>query len=72
MEKETLIKLKSVGTYIDTETLYIYPELAQGGYDKELYSSILYDDEINPEFWERLSKQDYLKVVKVLINIINN
>ena len=64
-----MIKLKSVGTYINTETLYIYPELAKGGYDQDLFSSI-YNDEINPEFWERMSREDYLKVVKILINKI--
>lgn len=66
---QELILLKSVGTYLDTETLYIYPELAIGGFDQDLFNYI-YDQEINPEFWERMSKEDYLKVVKVLINKI--
>lgn len=66
---EELILLKSVGTYLDTETLYIYPELVIGGYDPDLFNYI-YDEEINPEFWERLSREDYLKVVKVLLNKI--
>jgi len=66
---DKLVLLKSVGTYLDTETLYIYPELAIGGYDQDLFGTI-YEEEINPEFWERMSREDYLKVVKVLINKI--
>lgn len=46
---QELILLKSVGTYLDTETLYIYPELAIGGFDQDLFNYI-YDQEINPEF----------------------
>lgn len=65
-----LIVLESVGSVFDTKEGCIYPQLADGGYDKE-FSISIDDEEVSLEWWESLSLEDF-NIVKYGIDTSDN
>jgi len=57
-------ELHSVGTVIDTETLFTYPMLVNGGYDKNQNVHI---DDCDVEWFHSLSDEDF-GTIDYLIN----
>ena len=57
-----IIELKSVGSMLDVEQGVIYPQNADGSYDKNFAISLV-DDEVNAEWYKELSTEDY-QIVK--------
>ena len=53
-----LIVLESVGSVFDTKKGIIYPQLADGGYDKEMSISID-EEEVASDWWDSLSEEDF-------------
>jgi hypothetical protein len=53
-----LIVLESVGSIFDTKNMCIYPQLKDGGYDKE-FSISIEEDEVAKDWWDSLSVEDY-------------
>ena len=53
-----LIVLESVGSVFDTKEGCIYPQLADGGYDKE-FSISIDEEEVSLDWWDSLSKEDF-------------
>ena len=53
-----LIVLESVGSVFDTKQGIIYPQLKDGGYDKE-FSISIDDEEVSLDWWESLSLEDF-------------
>ena len=62
-----LIVLESVGSVFDTEKGIIYPQLEDGGYDKEFAISID-EEEVASDWWDALSEEDF-KVVKYGVSL---
>jgi len=59
-----IYELHSVGSVIDTETLFTYPMLVNGGYDKNQNVHI---DDIDIEWLHSLSDEDF-GTINELIN----
>jgi hypothetical protein len=57
-----LIVLESVGSVFDTKQGIIYPQIEDGGYDKE-FSISIDDEEVSLDWWESLSLEDF-QIVK--------
>jgi hypothetical protein len=57
-----LIVLESVGSVFNTKEGIIYPQLADGSYDKE-FSISIDDEEVALDWWESLSLEDF-QIVK--------
>ncbi len=57
-----LVVLVSVGSVFNTKEGIIYPQLADGSYDKE-FSISLDDEEVALDWWESLSLEDF-QIVK--------
>ena len=53
-----LIALKSVGNFIDSESLITYPMPADMADGIDFHMGVHIDDIENPVFWERLSEED--------------
>jgi len=53
-----LIVLESVGSVFDTKKGIIYPQNADGSYDKEMSISID-EEEVSLDWWESLSLEDF-------------
>ena len=53
-----LIELKSVGSMIDIESGIIYPQNEDGSPDLDMDISLV-EGEVNAEWWEALSSEDY-------------
>jgi len=60
-----LIVLKSVGSMIDVESGIIYPQNEDGSPDLNMDISLV-DGEVNAEWYDGLSKEDY-QIVKPFI-----
>ena len=57
-----LVVLESVGSVFNTKEGIIYPQLADGSYDKE-FSVSIDDEEVALDWWESLSLEDF-QIVK--------
>ena len=57
-----LVVLESVGSVLNTKHGVIYPQNADGSYDKN-FSISLVEDEVNAEWYKELSTEDY-QIVK--------
>jgi|TARA_R110000851_G_scaffold2472_3_gene9791 hypothetical protein len=57
-----LIVLESVGSIFDTQNGVIYPQNADGSYDKD-FSISIDEEEVSLEWWESLSPEDF-QIVK--------
>jgi len=53
-----LVVLESVGSVLNTKQGIIYPQNADGSYDKN-FSISLAEDEVNAEWYKELSTEDY-------------
>jgi hypothetical protein len=53
-----LVVLESVGSVLNTKQGIIYPQNADGSYDKN-FSISLVEDEVNAEWYKELSTEDY-------------
>ena len=53
-----LVVLESVGSVLNTKQGIIYPQNADGSYDKN-FSISLVEDEVNAEWYKELSTKDY-------------
>ena len=53
-----LVVLESVGSVLNTKQGIIYPQNADGSYNKN-YSISLVEDEVNAEWYKLLSTEDY-------------
>ena len=53
-----LVVLESVGSVLNTKQGIIYPQNADGSYNKN-YSISLVEDEVNAEWYKELSTEDY-------------
>ena len=62
-----LIVLESVGSVFDTEKGVIYPQLENGGYDKE-FSISIDEEEVALDWWDSLSEEDF-NVVKYGVSL---
>ena len=63
--KSMLVVLESVGSVLNTKCGVIYPQNADGSYDKNFPISLV-EDEVNAEWYDGLSKEDY-QIVKPFI-----
>ena len=61
-----LIELKSVGSIIDISSGTIYPQNEDGSPDLNMDISLV-EDEVNAEWWEALSSEDY-KICEQFLN----
>ena len=61
-----LIELKSVGSIIDITSGTIYPQNEDGSPDLNMDISLV-EDEVNAEWWEALSSEDY-KICEQFLN----
>tara|TARA_B110000003_G_scaffold276330_2_gene322236 strand:+ start:616 stop:819 length:204 start_codon:yes stop_codon:yes gene_type:complete len=57
-----LIVLESVGSVFDTKKGVIYPQLQNGGYDKD-FSISIDEEEVSLDWWDSLSLEDF-QIVK--------
>ena len=57
-----LVVLESVGSVFNSKEGIIYPQLADGSYDKE-FSISIDDEEVALDWWESLSLEDF-QIVK--------
>ena len=62
-----LIVLESVGSVFDTKKGIIYPQLKDGGYDKE-FSISIDEEEVAADWWDSLSEEDF-RVVKYGVSL---
>lgn len=62
-----LIVLESVGSVFDTKHGVIYPQLENGGYDKE-FSISIDEEEVASDWWDALSEEDF-RVVKYGVSL---
>jgi len=53
-----LIVLESVGSVFDTKEGIIYPQTADGSYDKD-FSISIDEEEVSLDWWESLSVEDF-------------
>ena len=53
-----LVVLESVGSVFNTKEGIIYPQLADGSYDKE-FSISIDEEDVSLDWWDSLSKEDF-------------
>ena len=53
-----LIVLESVGSVLDTNEMFIYPQNADCSYDKDMSISIS-EEEVAADWWDSLSVEDF-------------
>ena len=56
-EHKNLVELESVGAWLDTETLTIYPMMKNGEYFEDEGISLM-EDEFDEDWWLSLSNED--------------
>ena len=64
----TLVKLNSVGSFVDTETKMVYPQFENDTPDLDNGVSLI-EDEIPGDWFDSLSQKDLL-VVKELVDYL--
>ena len=62
-----LIVLESVGSVFHTKKGIIFPQLENGGYDKE-FSISIDEEEVASDWWDSLSEEDF-NVVKYGVSL---
>ena len=53
-----LVVLESVGSVFDTKAGIIYPQTADGSYDKD-FSISIDEEEVSLDWWDSLNKEDF-------------
>lgn len=66
MDTKNKVKLESVGTLIDKETLQTYAMLVDGGYDED---SEMHVDDCCEEWHESLSEKDLMLIKSIKQNL---
>lgn len=61
--EDRMIKLESVGSWLNYDKGIIYPMFDEGDIDMESATSII-EEEVSSEWWESLSPSDYQIVKK--------
>jgi hypothetical protein len=61
--EDRMIKLESVGSWLNYDKGIIYPMFDEGDIDMEFSISII-EDEVSSDWWESLSPSDYQIVKK--------